>query len=99
VWHRIAKKGDIGEGKAQLVELEGRSIAVFHERGKLYAVDNKCPHRGGPLVQGHVEEGKVTCPWHAWQFDIETGVCDTLAGAPQKTYPLKIEDGQILIEL
>ena len=99
MWHKAAKKGDLEEGKAQLVELEGKVIALFHQKGRYYAVDNKCPHRGGPLVQGHVEDGKVTCPWHAWQFELSTGVCDTMPGTTQKTYPTKIEDNQILIEI
>ncbi len=99
MWHRVAKKGDIKEGGSQLAEIEGRQIAIFHHSGKFFAMDNKCPHRAGPLVQGHVEEGKVTCPWHAWQFELKTGLCDTMPGASQKTYPIKIENDQILLEL
>ena len=99
MWHSVAKTSDIPEGQAQLVELEGKSIALFHSGGKFRAIDNKCPHRGGPLVQGHVEDGKVTCPWHAWQFELKTGVCDTMPGTQQKSYPTKIDKKQVYIDI
>ena len=98
MWREAAKKSDIGEGKSQLVEFDGKVIALFNHKGKFYAVDNKCPHRGGPLVQGHVEDGKVTCPWHAWQFELKTGACDTMPGTQQKCYPVKVEKDEVWIE-
>ncbi|MEM1225327.1 MAG: Rieske (2Fe-2S) protein [Planctomycetota bacterium] len=51
-----------------------RILAVFHHEGRWYAIDGMCSHQGGPLAQGHVEAGCVTCPWHGWQYELATGV-------------------------
>src|SRR5262245_57778108 len=62
----------LGEGRAYVVN--DLTIAVFRQRdGRLFAVDNSCPHRGGPLADGVVGAGKVICPLHALKFDLETG--------------------------
>ena len=64
----------LGQGRAYVVH--GRTIAVFRQRdGRLFAVDNQCPHRGGPLAEGIVGDGKVICPLHGWKVDLESGRC------------------------
>ena len=52
-------------------------VAIFDVDGELFALENACPHQGGPLAEGSVERGVVTCPWHAWRFNVQTG-CMTL---------------------
>jgi nitrite reductase/ring-hydroxylating ferredoxin subunit len=70
---RIARTSDIppGEGRAYAV---GRyEVAVFNVDGKLYALENSCPHQGGPLADGWMEGALITCPWHGWCFDVRSG--------------------------
>jgi len=69
----VAKVGDIPEGTGQAFNVGGRMVAVFNEEGKYSAIDDFCPHMGASLAGGHVEQGVVTCPWHAWRFDICDG--------------------------
>lgn len=98
MWTKVAMNEDIPEGGAVLAEIGGVQIAVFKLSGKLYAIENSCAHRGGPLVEGHVEGTEITCPWHAWNFDITTGACKTSPDMPQKTYPVKLEGPDVLVD-
>ena len=98
MWHRAAKISDIAEGASQSLDINGQSIALFRLKGKFYALDNHCLHRGGPLGDGHLDGTVVTCPWHAWQFDIKSGECQTMQGAKQKCYATKIEKGEVWVE-
>jgi nitrite reductase (NADH) small subunit len=75
-----------------------KTICVANVNGEICAMDNICLHRGGPLGQGVIEEGKVICPWHGWAWDPKTGQ----SGPPDAkiaVYPVKIENGEVLIEL
>jgi len=74
-----------------------KMICVANVNGTCHAMDNVCLHRGGPLGDGVVLNGKVVCPWHGWEWDPKTGVHD--AHAKVAVYPLKIENGDVLIEL
>lgn len=99
MWQAVAKISDIPKGSGQMLELDGLKIALFNVDGKICAISGVCPHRGGPLGDGHLEGSRVTCPWHAWEFDVKTGECLTLPGDKQKTYPTKIKDGEVWIEV
>jgi nitrite reductase (NADH) small subunit/3-phenylpropionate/trans-cinnamate dioxygenase ferredoxin subunit len=69
----VAKVADVAPGSATTVVVDGREIAVFHIGEVFYALDNTCPHQGGPLADGWIEGATVTCPWHAWCFRLEDG--------------------------
>lgn len=69
----VAKVGDIPEGEGRAYEFNGRMVAVFLINGEYQAIDDFCPHMGASLAAGHVEDGCVTCPWHAWTFKISDG--------------------------
>ena len=96
---KIAKISDIEEGQSIIVEVSGKQAAIFRSKGEIYAIDNTCPHRGGPLGEGHLDGEEVTCPWHAWTFNIKTGECGTTPGVKQKCFPVKIEGGDIFLEI
>ncbi len=84
-------------GRARVVYLRGIEIALFNVNGEFYAVDNLCPHEGGPLVAGTIGGRVLTCPWHRWKFDLKTG-CSPINPAIQvQTYPVQIEGGKIKI--
>ena len=76
-----------------------KSICIANVKGIYSAMDGICPHRGGPLGQGMIEGGKIVCPWHAWTWNPETGVADQTFGIRISVYPLKIEKGDVLIEI
>jgi len=95
----VAKISDIPEGEGKAVEAGERFIALFNVRGKFYAMDNTCHHAGGPLGEGGLTGTKVMCPWHGWEYDVTTGECTTEPVVKQKTYPVKVEGEDILIEI
>lgn len=87
---------DVAPGTGKMVSVDGKEIALFNIDGTFRAVDNECPHRGGPLAEGDVEGCLVTCPWHAWQFDVTTGesVTDDMRVA---CYEVKVEGDAVLV--
>ncbi len=70
---RVAKTSDIIEGHGKCVDVGGKKIALFNDGGTFYAIDDTCPHKGGPLSEGQLNGNNVTCPWHAAVFDVTTG--------------------------
>ncbi len=99
MWQKVAKVQDIAEGASQIIDPAGESVALFKLQGCFYAVDNICPHEGGPLGEGSLEGSLVTCPWHAWQFDVKTGQCQDAADIFQKTFATKIAGDDVFIEI
>jgi nitrite reductase (NADH) small subunit len=74
-------------------------ICVANVNGAITAIDNVCLHRGGPLGQGMIHEGKVVCPWHGWQWDPQTGEAVHNPTAKLTVYPLKMENGEVMIKV
>jgi nitrite reductase (NADH) small subunit/3-phenylpropionate/trans-cinnamate dioxygenase ferredoxin subunit len=73
----VAKVGDIEEGSGRAFEVNGRVVGVFNDGGRYSAIDDFCPHMGASLSEGHLEDGVVACPWHAWRFRVSDGTwCD-----------------------
>ena len=69
----VAKVEDIPPGTGHTIEVHGVWIALFNVQGSFYAIDNTCPHAGGPLGEGHLDGCVVECPWHGWRFNVQTG--------------------------
>lgn len=76
-----------------------KMICVANVNGTISAMDNVCLHRGGPLGQGMIEGGKVVCPWHGWAWDVKTGATEFDSSMKVRLYPMKIENGEVLIEV
>jgi len=96
---RLCSKADLPEdGEAKEIPLGDKVICVANVNGEISAMENTCLHRGGPLGQGVISNGKVVCPWHGWAWDPKTGEAGP-PGAKVAVYPVKIEDGDVLIEL
>lgn len=81
------------------IEIGGREIAVFHHNGGFFAVDDLCPHRGAPLSEGFIEDGKVFCPWHCFDFNLRTGECTTVPSLRVRYYETKIEGDELFVEI
>ena len=86
-------------GQAKEFSCGDRVICVANVDGTISAMDNVCLHRGGPLGQGVIEDNKVVCPWHGWQWDPKTGEAAQNRSAKVAVYPLKTESGNVMIEL
>jgi nitrite reductase/ring-hydroxylating ferredoxin subunit len=101
------------QGARVVVEAFGTQIAVFNVFGKLYAVNNSCPHHGGPLCHGIIDGAPVpsdphqyewglqdrvlVCPWHGWEFDLATGQTLFDDTVAVAGYDIRVEDGQIVL--
>lgn len=79
--------------------VNGAAYAVCNVAGELRAFQGECPHAGGPLGEGTIENGRLICPWHAWEYDCRTGVNDYDESVKLAMFPVKAEDGEILIDV
>jgi nitrite reductase (NADH) small subunit len=86
-------------GAAIQVDIGGNAVAVCNVESAIYAIDGICPHSGGPLGHGALDGPILTCPFHAWEFDCRTGASTVSEDFRLATYPVKVEDGQILVDL
>ena len=96
---QVGGSADVPEGGSRQFEAAGRKVAVFRLSGALYAMDGVCPHRGGPVGEGTVENGVVACPWHGWRFEVKTGRCVNVPGGGQTCFPVREEGGAIVVEV
>jgi nitrite reductase/ring-hydroxylating ferredoxin subunit len=94
-----ADAASLAPGQGRTLELRGRRYALFNLDGQFYAIDDSCPHRGGPLGAGYFEGCEVYCPLHGWPFDVRTGQCRTVPARPVRTYPTRVENGKVWIQL
>ena len=95
---KVALAGDVPDGEGRVFEVQGRAVAVFNVGGLFYAIDNECPHRGGPLGEGDVEGAVVRCPWHAWRWDVRTGANVNNPAVKVTCFAVAVEDGAILVD-
>jgi nitrite reductase/ring-hydroxylating ferredoxin subunit len=70
---RVAGRNEVAPGTSLVVNVGRYDVALFNVDGEMRAYENACPHQGGPIGEGWIEAGVVTCPWHAWRFDLLTG--------------------------
>jgi len=94
----IGALGDIPQQGARLVKTAAGCIAIFRTaEDKVFALDDKCPHKGGPLSNGIQHGEAVTCPLHNWVLDLKTGEAVGPDEGKAQTIPVKIEEGQVFI--
>lgn len=96
-YFKVAELADVPPGSCRSVNAAGRELALFNSGGEIFALDNTCLHRGGPLGEGDLDGDIVTCPWHGWKYNVRTG---EKCGDPAKRlnrYDVKIESGEILV--
>jgi nitrite reductase (NADH) small subunit len=96
---KIASQSDLpAVNEAKEFPCGDKTICVANVNGEISAMDNVCLHRGGPLGLGVISGGKVVCPWHGWEWDPKTGQAGP-PGAKIAVYPVKIEGGDVLLEI
>jgi nitrite reductase (NADH) small subunit len=97
---KLAVQSDLPPiNEAKELPCADKTICIANVNGEYSAIDNVCLHRGGPLGQGMIENGKVVCPWHGWAWDVKTGAAEQDARMKVAVYPLKIENGDALIKV
>jgi len=90
---KVVKKSELPPDTGKYIEVRGKEIALFKVQDKIYALDHICPHAGGPLAEGGLNNRIVTCPWHGWDFDVTTGQCSFNPAVKIVTYKVR-EDGE-----
>ena len=98
-WTRIASASECPPGEARELVVGDRIVALYNVQGQFYALDGICPHQGGPLGQGSLDGCIVTCPWHGWRFDVRSGQHQTNQSVKHKTFPVKLEGDEVLVDL
>ena len=95
---RACGTGDLSDGQGRTVEVGDKEVALFNVGGRFYAIANTCPHRGGPLGEGMLKGSEVTCPWHAWTFDVTNGQFKLNAAVKVACYKTEVVGGDVMIE-
>jgi nitrite reductase (NADH) small subunit/3-phenylpropionate/trans-cinnamate dioxygenase ferredoxin subunit len=95
----VAGAAEIPPGQGRVVEVAGHAVAVFNVDGRFYAIDNACPHRGGPLGEGDLDGAAVACPWHAWRWDVTTGANTNNPAVRVACFPVRVQDGAVFVEV
>jgi len=93
----VCEAGEIPENRARIVNFGDERIAIFKYDGKLSAVSNVCCHQNGPLGEGKIIDGLITCPWHGYQYQPHDGCAPAPFTEKVATYDLKVENGKVLI--
>jgi nitrite reductase (NADH) small subunit len=96
---RTIKVDELPPGTVRELYIEGKAVAVANVAGKIFAINNTCLHRGGPLGQGLLEGKVVTCPWHGWQFDVTTGKAVQNPAAGVDCYAAEVRGQDLCIDL
>ena len=94
-FHTVCRAGDVVEGEGKTVPVGNKLIAVFRVNERFFAIDDVCPHMGASLSGGYVENGIVTCPWHAWRFRLNDGAWADNPRVKIGCYPVRI-DGELI---
>ena len=100
-WIQVARVNEIKPGRMRDFELlDGTMLGVANVGGVFHAFDARCPHKGGPLVGGLLEEGLLRCPWHGYRFSLETGAnIEPGAACLVRRFPARVRDNHIEVEI
>jgi nitrite reductase/ring-hydroxylating ferredoxin subunit len=96
---RAARLEDVRASGRLSVRLDGHSLALFFHNGKVYAVDNRCPHMGFPLHRGTVQDGILTCHWHHARFDLASGGTFDQFADEARVFPVEVRDGEVWVDI
>src|SRR6266540_880717 len=97
-WLKVEKKENVPEGEKISATLDGVDVLVANVGGGYRAIGSVCTHEGGPLADGDLYDGIVTCPWHGSEFDVETGEAVTPPAAePETVYEVRVEGDEIQV--
>ncbi len=98
-WFRVCAESELKPGHARSIRLLARLYAVFNLNGTLHGLDGACRHMKANLALGRVDDETVECFMHGWRYNIRSGKCLTEDYGDVRTYPVKLEAGQVMIGL
>ena len=98
-WHKVAELDGLDDGRVRAVTVDRRTLALCRVGERFGALDNRCPHQGGPLGEGSIENGWLRCPWHGYDFDPLTGRPPEGLDDAVVTYPVELRDDGVYVEL
>jgi nitrite reductase (NADH) small subunit len=96
---KVASVAELPPGTGCVVQAGRRTLALFNVDGQVYALDNACAHRGGPLGEGDLEGSVVMCPWHAWRWDVTTGANVNNPAVKVACFPVTVTGGEVFVEV
>ena len=96
-FYRVATVADVPSQSGKTVRVGDQEIALFNLGGTFYAINDLCPHRGASLGEGLLDGGRVLCPWHCFDFDLQTGQCGIVTELKVSTYEIKVEGEEIFV--
>src|SRR5215467_13233785 len=98
-WHKVAERDDLPPGRVRTVVAGRRSLVLTRVGDDFGALDNRCPHQGGPLGEGSIEKGWLRCPWHGYDYDPLTGQPpEGFTDAPA-SYPVQERDDGVWVQV
>ena len=98
-WTRVLEPEELGEGRVKTVPYRDTTLCMTHHEGEYGALDNRCPHQGGPLGEGSIEGGWLRCPWHGWDFHPTTGKSPGSFEDGVPTYPVDVREDGVYVGL
>ena len=98
VWHKALELGELAEGRVRSVTCGVKTLCMTHHKGEFGALDNRCPHQGGPLGEGSIENGLLRCPWHGWDYDPLDGKAPGFDDGVE-TFPIEVRDDGVYVAL
>ena len=96
---KVAETTDLKPGEGKTVMVGDREVALFNVAGQFHAIDNICPHRGGPLAEGIVENHECVCPWHGWRFDVRDGTSPVVKTAKVDKFEVVVEGHDVKLKV
>ena len=90
---------DVADGRGHAVVLDGLAIALFRDGDRLHALQGTCPHAGGAMGGGWVEEGEAVCPLHRWRFKLASGRCVSGPGPSLHRFRCEVRSGRVWVEI
>jgi glutamate synthase domain-containing protein 2/nitrite reductase/ring-hydroxylating ferredoxin subunit len=97
-WIAVCRLDEIVDGRGLVRHVNGAEVAVMRDGATAFAIGNLCPHRGGQLGDGRVEDGRAVCPLHGWDFDLRTGVSPYNPDDVVPAYPTRLRDGAVEVD-
>jgi nitrite reductase (NADH) small subunit len=97
-WVRVASAVDVPEGRLLQLTVNGCEIVLANDGGTIRAFDGLCPHRNGPLGHGNLFDGRIVCPWHAWEFRCDTGTYDYDPSIRLRSYAVELREDGIWVD-
>lgn len=98
-FHTVCRVDELADGQSRVAEIDRKLVAVFRDGDHYHAIDDVCPHMGAALSEGTVEDGIVTCPWHAWRFRLADGAWADSPRVKIGCYLVRIHGDEVQVQV